>query len=332
MGRYPLRTAIGEYLRATNDYYSPTTQVVRKAVLYAIEREYSRLVKRNPDLKLCPKDWKEPEIVALLTSMRANGLTHATQAQRLSLVKKLLMFQGNNILDKMKATNPQVFPKAITERKGSLSDEELSRVLKATEEKDGWTGECMRFVFPMYAYTGMRLSELASASRDDLDTSSWTIRVSHPKGERSYGRQRVIPIPEPLRPVVIRFLKAREKHLALRGLLETTPLVFPNGRPDKCVDNRTVGSWKTKIVERSGVRFTVHALRRTYGQNLLNRDVPIETVSLMLGHSTTQTTERHYCRRDEDSARLDVIRAFRNPAPVLKTPELTRPADLTGYA
>ena len=331
-GRYPLKTAIRRYMNATKDYYSPTTLTVRKALLYATEREYAMLREKNPNLKADPRDWGEPEVIALMTSMRARQLTHATQAQHLSVLKRLLESEGSGILNKMKAKTPQIFPRSDMERKGSLTDEELAKVLRATEEKDGWTGECMRFVFAMYAYTGIRLTELTSASKPDLDTDAWTFKVSHPKGERTYGRQRVVPIPEPLKPAVKRFLRARETRLAEMGMLETTPLVFPRSKPQKHIDSSTVDDWTRETVERSGVRFSPHGLRRTYGQMLLNRGVNIETVSVMLGHSSTRTTETHYCRKTADSARLEVIRAMQSPMPTVNSPELTANRDLAGYA
>ncbi|HEX9908880.1 MAG TPA: site-specific integrase [Thermoplasmata archaeon] len=332
MGRYPLKTAIGRYMNATSDYYSPTTLTVHKAVLYAIEREYATLREETPELKADPKDWGESEIIAVMTSMRARQLTHATQAQQLSVLKKLLEHEGNSILTRMKSKTPRIFPKVDTERKGSLTDDELAKVLSATEQKDGWPGECARFVFAMYAYTGIRLSELLRASRTDIDTDAWTFKVSHPKGERTFGRQRVVPIPDPLKPIVKRFLRARETRLAQMGMLETTPLVFPRNNPQKHVDSGTVDSWKAEIVARSGVRFSAHGLRRTYGQMLLDRNVSIETVSVMLGHNSTQTTERHYCRKTADSARLEVIRAMQSPMPTVNSPKLTPRPDLAGYA
>jgi integrase/recombinase XerD len=332
MGRYPLKTAIGRYMNATADYYSPTTLTVRKALFFAMEREYSMLREKNPNLKADAKDWGEPEIIALMSSMRARGLSHATQAQHLSVLNKLLEFEGNGILTRMKAKSPQIFPRADTELKGSLTDEELATVLKTAGERDGWTGECMRFVFAMYAYTGVRLTELTSASRGDLDESAWSFRVSHPKGERSYGRQRVVPIPEPLKPIVRRFLKARETRLAEMGMLETEPLVFPKHRSQKHLDSSSVDDWTREIVRKSGIRFSAHGLRRTYGQMLLDRGVNIETVSVMLGHNSTRTTETHYCRKNADSARLEVIRAMQSPMPSVNSPKLTTEHDLPGYA
>jgi len=332
MGRYPLKSTIRRYMNATNDYYSPTTLTVRKALLYSIEREYAMLREKNPNLKADPRDWGEPEVIALMTSMRARQLTHATQAQHLSVLKRLLESEGNGILNKMKAKTPQIFPRSDTERKGSLTDEELDKVLKASGERDGWTGECARFVFAMYAYTGIRLTELTNASRTDLDTDAWEFKVSHPKGERTYGRQRVVPIPEPLKATVKRFLRARETRLAEMGMLETTPLVFPRSKPQKHIDSSTVDDWTRETVARSGVRFSPHGLRRTYGQMLLNRGVNIETVSVMLGHSSTQTTEKHYCRKTADSARLEVIRAMQSPMPTVNSPKLTANRNLAGYA
>lgn len=63
---------------------------------------------------------------------------------------------------------------------------------------------------------------------------------------------------------------------------------------------------------------------------LLNNGVSIETVSVMLGHNSTTTTEKHYCRKTDDSARLEVIQAMQsrqvNPA------KLTPATELPGYA
>lgn len=176
--------------------------------------------------------------------MRARQLSHATQAQHLSVLKKLLKYEGNGILNKMRAKTPQIFPRSDTERKGSLTDEELAKVLRATEEENGWAGECMRFVFAMYAYTGIRLTELTNASRTDLDTDARTFKVSHPKGERTHGKQRVVPIPEHLKPSVKWFLRARETRLAEMEMLETGPLVFPKSKPQKHIDGSTVDEWK----------------------------------------------------------------------------------------
>ena len=102
--------------------------------------------------------------------------------------------------------------------------------------------------------------------------------------------------------------------------------------PDKHITPQAIDRWKAIVVGRSGIQFSPHGLRRTYGQVLLDLGVDIQTVSVMLGHSSTQTTERHYCRKDADSARLEAIRAMQGHAPNLNPPKLTVSDGLPGYA
>lgn len=70
------------------------------------------------------------------------------------------------------------------------------------------------------------------------------------------------------------------------------------------------------------------------GQQLLNRNMPIETVSPALGHTSTRTTETYYCRKDADSARLEILRAFEGGGKrsECKNPEIETKTQLTSYA
>lgn len=53
-----------------------------------------------------------------------------------------------------------------------------------------------------------------------------------------------------------------------------------------------------KIATEVGIRknLTSHVGRKTYGTLLLNKDVPIETVSNLLFHSSIRTTQKHYAK------------------------------------
>ena len=332
MGRYPLKKAIGEFVKARKAYYAPTSLTTTESVLSTVEREYADLRATNPELEADPANWGEREVMTILLAMRQNGVARNTQLTRVSALKQLLRFVGNGAMDKMRAKSPQVFPRQETERKPSLDEDQLSKVLTASDSIRGWRGECIRFATWTYAYTGLRLNELRMAEYADLDTKAWTLRVSHPKGERTYGTQRIVPIPEPLRSVITRFLSVRERELARKGLFDTKPLVFAYN-PKRPVTKQTVQRWKVELEGMSGVEFTMHGLRRTYGQNLLNRGVALESVSLALGHSSTLTTEKHYCRKNADSARLEIVRAFEESTPPsVNSPLIDRKKQLPGYA
>jgi len=317
----------------TKDYYSSATLDYTTDILQTLDREFADARINDPSLKVDPSQWGEPEIKAILLAIRKRKLSHNSQVQYIAVMRGFLRYIGNGVLDSMKARQPMLFPRKETVRKNCLSEEQLSRILESTDELSGWRGECMRFMIWTYAYTGLRLGELAKANRTDLDTHKWVLTVRHPKGERTYGTQRIIPIPEPLRLVMTRFLRAREQILAENGLLDTEPLVFPEQEPDKHICRPTIQAWKAEIERISGVKFTVHTLRRTYGQTLLDRGVQLQTVSLMLGHSSTVTTERYYCRKDADSARLEVIDAFRksDTTPMVNPPMIEQKDFLSGY-
>ena len=54
-----------------------------------------------------------------------------------------------------------------------------------------------------------------------------------------------------------------------------------------------------QIAEQAGVQgFRTHRLRNTFAVELLLADVSIEGVSVLLGHSSMQPTERYYAPRD----------------------------------
>ena len=45
------------------------------------------------------------------------------------------------------------------------------------------------------------------------------------------------------------------------------------------------------------IRFDLRECRRTFGQRYLDNDLEISSVSVLMGHSTTKTTERFYGRQ-----------------------------------
>lgn len=333
MGRYPLRTRIEAYMGANKEYLAEETLTERQRKLLAFAKRYEKICKTNPDFKGDPAKWGEKEIIAIILDTKGRGWSLETQAKELGNVQALLRFVGNGTLDKMRASKPYMFPRRSPTRGPSLNGEELSRVFKAAQEVGGWMGEVALMVMATLAYTGLRPGELRKAEVKDLDLTTWTLRVAHPKGESSYGKYRVAPIPDPLRPIVLRYLRARDRMLAEKGVVDAKPLICSMRRPGEFYSSKHMRHLKKTASERSGVAFELRTLRRTYGQTLLDRKVPLETVSLALGHASTRTTETYYCRKDADSARLEILKAFEGPAtgPSAENPLIERETDFTGY-
>ncbi len=57
------------------------------------------------------------------------------------------------------------------------------------------------------------------------------------------------------------------------------------------------------IVEKEiGIEFDLRACRRTYGQMAIDEGLDLDTVSVLMGHNTTKTTETYYCRKRPETA------------------------------
>jgi len=150
-----------------------------------------------------------------------------------------------------------------------FTDDEMDRILAAA-------GECRGFILTL-RYTGMRISDAALLRADSV------------KGERIHlymaktGVPVYIPIPEFLARELAA-LRPRGGYLFLRG--ESTRL-------DTATD-----LWRrrlAKVFTRAGISGGhPHRFRDTFAVSLLERGVPIEVVSKLLGHASIRVTERHY--------------------------------------
>jgi integrase len=105
------------------------------------------------------------------------------------------------------------------------------------------------------------------------------------------------------------------------------PIAFYSANTLRCV--------KAKVEALSGVRFELRALRRTYGQMLLDSGASIETASIALGHRSIKTTQAYYCQKSIDTVNSEVLQALDDAVPGYpgtKNPLISRTDDHTGYA
>ena len=64
------------------------------------------------------------------------------------------------------------------------------------------------------------------------------------------------------------------------------------------ISNGKYNAYLKEVAEVVGIEknITTHVARRTCGVLLLNRDVPVETISHILGHSSVRTTQEYYAQ------------------------------------
>ena len=162
-----------------------------------------------------------------------------------------------------------------------FSDSEIEKILWATEvySTQGIYGEKnrirMRAFVNLLRFSGLRIQDAVTLSRDRL-TGNKLLMYTQKTGTPVY-----LPLPESV----------------LKEMNEVSPVGryffwSGNGTPKSAV-----ADWQrslAKLLKLADVKGHAHRFRDTFSVNLLQSGVPLETVSILLGHTSIRTTERHY--------------------------------------
>jgi integrase len=231
------------------------------------------------------------------------SLAHVTQANYLDYLNGFLRFVNNGVIDQMRKLHYVRFPEKVSNEVRVLTEEKVEEIRSRLRTMPGYHGFVARFMVAMYAYSGLRRSELRRARLDDLDLDSWTIVVAHPKGENSWAVPAPAQILPPAREAVMDFLKERRRHLSESGITHCEALVpkLSGGTADYWTDGMW-GKMKAEAERWSGIKFRIQTLRATFGQMCIDWGCRPDAVSRALRHKTTRTTELYYARIRPDHA------------------------------
>jgi len=176
-----------------------------------------------------------------------------------------------------------------------------------------------RILVWLLRFTGMRVSEACSVRISDIHLTYGNSRILVPMSKTKAGL-RTIPIFPELAPELVRWLEELERegrlypNLPLLSTSSGKPM-RPNFvdrvikrvagradiRPTLCTCGSSLRSRHTSGCPRtvSGHNLSAvssHTLRRTFATDLRNRHLAIDSISKLLGHSSTATTEAYYAQ------------------------------------
>jgi integrase len=227
----------------------------------------------------------------------------------LALVRKMFSFGIER--DWLTANPCQMVKRVAPERQRDrvLSEDEIRAFWKALDEEQAKIAA----LFRLRLLTAQRGGEVHGATWEEMDLVRgwWTIPAERSKNKLAH---RV-----PLSPQAIRILKE------LRKTAGDSPWVFPSPRKKGPHINHAQKAIE-RVVERSGVRFRGHDLRRTAASLMVGAGVSRLVVSKILNHVETGVTavyDRHSYDLEKRAAldfwgkRIDQILAGRRRAKVL---------------
>ncbi len=168
-----------------------------------------------------------------------------------------------------------------------LDDNSLERLLKApqTSEKDGLRDKT---ILELLFSTGLRVSELASLNRDQINLERREFGVVG-KG----GKERVVFLSDAAVEWLNRYLVIRKdpyKPLFIRYQGKEDPI---DHGENMRLTSRSIERIVAKYVKIAGlpIKATPHTLRHNFATDLLVNGADIRSVQEMLGHSNISTTQ-----------------------------------------
>ncbi|HTS73474.1 MAG TPA: tyrosine-type recombinase/integrase [Gaiellaceae bacterium] len=171
-----------------------------------------------------------------------------------------------------------------------LDRPELVRLLDATERDNVWKRkhegkrERDRLLLALFAYAGLRRSELLGLDWSDVDLERRLLKVRRAKG----GRQRVVPIHPALEPLFLDYLRVRAH--------DPEPALFV-GVQGRRLSQTIMTQTFLRYARAAGVterkRVTPHTLRHVFASELLRAGANLRQIQELLGHKHLDSTQRY---------------------------------------
>ena len=198
-------------------------------------------------------------------------------------------------------TTPLKPPKITEPPTAPFTKEEVTSILKACDSyPDKVNAVRLRALVLLLRYRGLRIRDAATLSRNRIQGDKLFL----------YTAKTGTPVYCPLPPFVVE---------ALNAIPERTAYFFWTGNS---TPKTAAGVWQESLKRLfilAGVpEGHAHRFRDTFSVGLLLAGVPIERVSILLGHQSVRITEKHYApwvRERQEQLEADVRRTWQAPEP-----------------
>jgi len=251
-----------------------------------------------------PCKWKTADRYAarrFLAAFQKAGMSPATTGRKVSSLRSFYRFLVREGYADVNPFAGLLLPKKAKKLPHVLSVNEVGKLLQAPgqfreerkekdQKKSAWADYARwrdSAILELLYSTGMRISELAGLTDDQVDFLSGVVKVRG-KGKK----ERLCPF-------------GRPAHRALREAIERRDLIWAGtgkkGRPPSLFLNKNGGKLTTRSMERmmkkyleyAGLNPTMspHALRHSFATHMLDAGADLRSVQELLGHASLSTTQ-----------------------------------------
>ncbi|TET10390.1 MAG: hypothetical protein E3J83_00585 [Candidatus Atribacteria bacterium] len=186
------------------------------------------------------------------------------------------------------STNPAILirpPRNKVKIPKVLNEIELEKFLKAPDHNTDTRFKKYalrdKLIFTMFAYTGLRRTELINLNWNDINLGNKYLIVRKSKNRS----QRIIPLHD-------RVISLLEKYLSERLPLKNNALFI--GRTGERIHHNSLKNLFDRYIKISGLSgkcYTIHTLRHTFATRLLNKNVSLVNIKNLMGHRSLESTQ-----------------------------------------
>lgn len=266
-------------------------QVIRHCSVHTIE-SYSndlsqyqqflqeRYITENPELD----QFNKMSIRGYLSDLVKKNYSSRSIARKLAALRSLAKYlMQQEILEKNPAINIAT-PKLDKRLPNYLTRKEMQRLLSLPNTKE-LEGLRDLLILKLFYATGLRVSELASLKKQQVDVRQNTLRVT---GKRN--KTRVIPLGNQLVSDLNNYF-AKQSGANVSGL-ELNDYIFVNKNKEPFTRQKItsiVRSYVNQVADSKKAH--PHALRHTFATHLLDEGADLMSVKELLGHESLSTTQ-----------------------------------------
>jgi integrase/recombinase XerC len=225
-----------------------------------------------------------------LGHLAKRGLGKRSMSRALSAVRSFYRYLHRNEIVEANPARTVGAPKLDKHLPGYLDRAQIDLLFQMAEVR-AWEGKFVDVrnlaILELFYSTGMRLSELQTLSRGDVDMITQQVKV------RGKGRkERIIPIGDHA-ILAMRNYEAKRDELIRgigRGADRSAFFLARTGRRIGVrAVQKAVSAFLAEIDEDAGL--SVHSLRHTFATHLLDAGADLRAVQELLGHASISTTQ-----------------------------------------
>jgi integrase/recombinase XerD len=231
-------------------------------------------------------DADEGSLHVYLASAAVAALAPRSLARRISAIRQFYKFLLSDGIRQDDPTAGLDTPRLGRPLPKFLSETEVAALLAAAAARPGVESVRLACLVELFYATGLRVSELVALP---LAAALRNPRFLMVRGKG--GRERVVPLGEPGRQALARYLDCRGDFVPAG---RPSPWLFPSRGGSGHLTRQRCGQLLKLLAIRAGLdpdRLSPHVLRHAFASHLLDRGADLRSVQQMLGHADIATTQ-----------------------------------------